>query len=61
MDLSKIFSARSITLLLFILVVLLLGTMFDVKLGPEPFDMIGSPVEHKSTSEPSKKKDTTKK
>jgi len=37
MDLSKVFSARAITLLVFIFVVLLVGTMFNVKLGPEPF------------------------
>lgn len=38
MDLSKVFSARAITLLVFIFVVLLVGTMFNVKLGPEPFN-----------------------
>lgn len=37
MDLSKVFSARAITLLVFIFAVLLVGTMFNVKLGPEPF------------------------
>ena len=56
MDLSKIFSARSITLLLFILAVLFIGTMFNVKVGSESFDsrslMSGSFGESK---EPTKK------
>ena len=37
MDISNVFSARAITLLVFIFVVLLMGTMFNIKLGPEPF------------------------
>jgi hypothetical protein len=35
---SRIFSARIITLLLFIFVVLIIGTLFNVKLGTEPFN-----------------------
>ena len=34
---SNIFSARNVTLFVFILVVLFLGATFDVKLGPEAF------------------------
>lgn len=37
MRLSSIFSARNITLFVFILVVLLLGTMFNVHVGHESF------------------------
>jgi hypothetical protein len=37
MKLSGIFSTRNITLFAFILVVLLLGSMFNVKVGPESF------------------------
>jgi len=37
MDILKVFSARAMSLLAFILVTLLVGTMFNVKLGPEPF------------------------
>ena len=48
MDLSNVFSARAITLLVFIFAVLLVGTMFNVKLGPEPF------TENAPTTRPSK-------
>lgn len=37
MDILKVFSARAMSLLAFILVTLLVGTMFNVKLEPEPF------------------------
>jgi hypothetical protein len=52
MNISSIFSARSISLLVFILVVLFLGAAFDVKVGPESFDGLEHPVE---TSRPEKK------
>ena len=35
MNLSSIFSARNVTLVVFILVVLVLGTVFDTRVGPE--------------------------
>ena len=37
MNISSIFSGRNVTLLLFILVVLFLGSTFDVHVGPETF------------------------
>ncbi len=52
MDLSKVFSARAITLLVFIFVVLLVGTMFNVKLGPEPFN--ATPSKTPTSNPPSK-------
>ena len=39
MKLSSIFSTRNVTLVVFILVVLFLGTAFSVKVGPEPMTM----------------------
>ncbi len=41
MNISSIFSARNVTLLVFILVVLFLGATFDVQVGPgaESFDL----------------------
>ena len=38
MNILSIFSARNVTLLVFILVVLFLGATFDVKVGPESFE-----------------------
>ncbi len=35
---DSIFSARNVTLFVFILVVLFLGATFSVRLGPESFD-----------------------
>ena len=43
MNISSIFSARNVTLLVFILVVLFLGATFDVKLGPEAFAEYSAP------------------
>jgi hypothetical protein len=40
MNVSSIFSARNISLLVFILVVLFLGATFDVKVGPESFTAV---------------------
>ena len=38
MNLSSVFSARNITLIVFILVVLFLGATFQVHVGPESFE-----------------------
>ena len=35
----NVFSARNVTLFVFILVVLFLGATFSVRLGPESFDL----------------------
>ena len=45
MRVSTIFSARNITLFVFILVVLLLGTMFNVHVGHESFQEGGPKVD----------------
>jgi hypothetical protein len=37
MDISKVFSVRAISLLVFIFVTLLVGTVFNVNLGLEPY------------------------
>ena len=50
MKLSGIFSTRNITLFAFILVVLLLGSMFNVKVGPESFVEGAVPVSVRSNS-----------
>ena len=42
MKISSIFSTRNVTLLAFILIVLFLGTAFNVKVGPESFSLFGN-------------------
>jgi len=37
MNISSIFSARNVTLVVFILVVLVLGTVFNTRVGPEGY------------------------
>jgi hypothetical protein len=49
---SNIFSARNVTLFVFILVVLFLGATFDVKLGPESFSEYSN-MNNVATSRPS--------
>lgn len=49
MNISSIFSARNVTLVVFILVVLVLGTVFNTRVGPEGFDLTASGP---STSKP---------
>jgi hypothetical protein len=71
MNISSIFSARNVSLLVFILVVLFLGATFDVKVGPESFESgdimsklmsstsTSAPKEPASTSAPKKTDSTT--
>jgi len=40
MNISSIFSARNVSLVVFILVVLFLGATFDLKVGSEPFELL---------------------
>ena len=42
MKISSILSTRNVTLLAFILIVLFLGTAFNVKVGPESFSLFGN-------------------
>jgi hypothetical protein len=54
MDISSIFSARNVTLLVFILVVLFLGATFDVKVGPESFHDVAAQASVAATKTPKK-------
>ena len=56
MNISSIFSARNVSLLVFILVVLFLGATFDVKVGPESFGELTA----ETTSHPAKKETYSK-
>jgi len=58
MNISSIFSARNISLLVFILVVLFVGAAFDVKVGPESFTAVDE--KPKSTTSVAAAEATTK-
>lgn len=43
MNISNVFSARNVTLFVFILFVLFLGATFNVQVGPESFEELQKP------------------
>ena len=51
MNFSSVFSARNITLIVFILVVLFLGATFQVHVGPESFEELMKNEEEESFEE----------